>query len=727
MVRSYLRGGVWKNSEDEILKAAIMKYGKTQWARVASLLPKKSAKQCKARWSEWLDPSIKKTEWKREEDERLLHLAKRMPTQWRTIAPAMGGGRTATQCLRRYQELLSDAAGSGSGGMSVADSHRLRPGEIDPNAEAKPARPDAIDMDEDEQEMLFEAKARLANTQGKKAKRKAREKQLQEARRMAQLQKQRELKAAGIGGGRNRMDRAYTNKAYSGINGAKKRKAGEINYNVEVPFETLAPQGLHDTTEEDRQAASIGFKRLMADDVRGKQKHVIEQEERKKDKARQKRARENNLAESVARVATLNDPGNQRVRSALVLPEPRVGSVEVEMIAKRLKRNGQVGLDKVLLAPTPTANSGLGYGGAPGSDGPSVHRTVMEEARSLIRRGNAKTPLMQEEGPDIGDRDDQSSIREWDSASALATVVRNDAAERALAKARVRHQRSKLKEGFSKLPAPQFAFEVSPIAPSGDGLSHPVKKDPVKEVDLGELEHERRATAEAEEAATWERRSAVLKQNLPRPVDVPPVSEVNTASEDVDHLVQCEMNRLIHRDAIEHPLVPGEAGGDGPRKRKRGDPQNLDEHIDDMYLTSAKAMVHAEAMNPLSDAATAAFIKTWEIIYAERVKREWSNGALAATQLSHLMGLLQKNQKAIAKYTKKTNVYLKGYDMRARKAWEHMQSSVHAISEINKQHHAIRALYAKESAALPKMIALLKDDCDRLKKQGVEIHDARHA
>ena len=49
MVRSYLRGGVWKNSEDEILKAAIMKYGKTQWARVASLLPKKSAKQCKAR------------------------------------------------------------------------------------------------------------------------------------------------------------------------------------------------------------------------------------------------------------------------------------------------------------------------------------------------------------------------------------------------------------------------------------------------------------------------------------------------------------------------------------------------------------------------------------------------------------------------------------------------------------------------------------------------------
>ena len=78
---------------------------------------------------EWLDPSIKKvrmlsfkvyyiiivthscillccwqTEWSREEDEKLLHLAKLMPTQWRTIAPLIG--RTASQCLERYEFLL---------------------------------------------------------------------------------------------------------------------------------------------------------------------------------------------------------------------------------------------------------------------------------------------------------------------------------------------------------------------------------------------------------------------------------------------------------------------------------------------------------------------------------------------------------------------------------------------------------------------------------------------
>ena len=90
--------------QDEILKAAVMKYGKNQWSRIASLLHRKSAKQCKSRWFEWLDPSIKKTEWSREEEEKLLHLAKLMPTQWRTIAPIIG--RTAAQCLEHYEFLL---------------------------------------------------------------------------------------------------------------------------------------------------------------------------------------------------------------------------------------------------------------------------------------------------------------------------------------------------------------------------------------------------------------------------------------------------------------------------------------------------------------------------------------------------------------------------------------------------------------------------------------------
>ena len=44
------------------------------------------------------------TEWSREEEEKLLHLAKLMPCQWRTIAPIVG--RTAAQCLEHYEMLL---------------------------------------------------------------------------------------------------------------------------------------------------------------------------------------------------------------------------------------------------------------------------------------------------------------------------------------------------------------------------------------------------------------------------------------------------------------------------------------------------------------------------------------------------------------------------------------------------------------------------------------------
>ena len=38
MPRVMIKGGVWRNTEDEIMKAAVMKYGKNQWSRIASLL-----------------------------------------------------------------------------------------------------------------------------------------------------------------------------------------------------------------------------------------------------------------------------------------------------------------------------------------------------------------------------------------------------------------------------------------------------------------------------------------------------------------------------------------------------------------------------------------------------------------------------------------------------------------------------------------------------------------
>merc|ERR1712141_788688 len=309
MVRMQIKGGVWRNTEDEILKAAVMKYGLNQWSRIASLLHRKAAKQCKARWYEWLDPNIKKTEWSREEEEKLLHLAKLMPTQWRTIAPIIG--RTASQCLEHYEYLLDKAADREAGLESGEDPRKLKPGEIDPNPETKPARPDPQDMDEDELEMLSEARARLANTQGKKAKRKAREKQLEEARRLASLQKKRELRAAGI---RVKLFRT---------------KKGRINYNSEIPFEKKPAPGFYDTGNEEFVAPKPKFGSLRQHELDEKRRDEEEQRQRKKDKDKLKARKENDIPS-----AMLNNDEPAKKRSKLVLPEPQIDDEEMEQIVK---------------------------------------------------------------------------------------------------------------------------------------------------------------------------------------------------------------------------------------------------------------------------------------------------------------------------------------------------------------------------------------------------------
>lgn len=352
MVRAIVKGGVWKNSEDEILKAAVMKYGKNHWARVASLMSRKTAKQCKARWYEWLDPRIKKTEWTREEDEKLLHLAKLMPSQWRTIAPAIG--RTATQCIERYERLLDMAATEeGVNEDSLESLRKLRPGDIDPHPENKPARPDPVDMDDDEKEMLNEARARLANTRGKKAKRKAREKQLESARRVAAMQKAREIKAAGFaagGGGHGVINRMLGFSRSSSLK--KKKSAGmEIDYATEIPFERAVPLGFYDVSEEtvegEERRANRKKRREMIEKMNKKIEERISRNKRKREKSV-------NLNSDTALQRELKNLEKQQKQEeslkykqtivGLRLPKPLVSDEEMNQIAKT------VGNEKIIEA-----------------------------------------------------------------------------------------------------------------------------------------------------------------------------------------------------------------------------------------------------------------------------------------------------------------------------------------------------------------------------------------
>lgn len=230
----YVKGGVWSNIEDQILKAAIQKYGTHQWSKVASLLQKKTAKQCESRWTEYLNPNLNFKEFSKEEDAKLLELSRRLPNQWRTIADIMG--RTAQLCIDRYNKLLEGDDAE----LGLTSSLELQVGDINIDAETKPAKPDKDELDDDEREMLAEARARLLNTQGKKATRKIRERMLEESKRVAHLQKRRELKQAGVD---------------FKIKAPKKKYDTQIDYNADIIYEQEPAEGIYDTSREDERAA----------------------------------------------------------------------------------------------------------------------------------------------------------------------------------------------------------------------------------------------------------------------------------------------------------------------------------------------------------------------------------------------------------------------------------------------------------------------------------------
>jgi len=639
-----VKGGVWTNIEDEILKASVSKYGLNQWARVSSLLARKTPKQCKARWNEWLDPSIKKIEWSKEEDEKLLHLAKLMPTQWRTIAPIVG--RTANQCLERYQKLLDEAeqheaSGLGltgpDGGESRAptadDVRRLRPGEVDPDPETKPARPDTIDLDEDEKEMLSEARARLANTQGKKAKRKARERQQEESRRLAALQKRRELKTAGIN------IKVTT------------RKKGQMDYNADIPFEKKVVPGFYDTTDEiernefqrthfDPKKAQVGGKR------KGEGDEDADRKRRKGDKDGPSASVQ--AALKAGQMQKIREAEQSSKRRALVLPAPQVSEGELEEIVKmgklgeranELARESDNDATRGLIsdystlntsapirtprapaqedhianeirnirALTQTQSSLLGGentplhegAGSTGFESVVPRRQVVATPNPLATplrtgaNGVGPTPLRVGQTPLRTPRD-SFALNSGDGEMSAVDGALNDVRMRELS---IRHQ---LKQGLASLPKPQdLEFEIE----LPEDQQEPKKTEELVE-DAAERDRRERELREARELLERRRRTQVMQRDLPRPVlvDYKALLQASSQIEDpAKSAIARETALLMAHDATKYPL-PGAA----PKITPAELPQ-----IDDSALMEARLQVLMETKDqPKPDAVQALWDKS---------------------------------------------------------------------------------------------------------------------
>lgn len=76
VLRTGKKIGPWTKEEDRIIIECI-NAGVTKWSEIAARVPGRIGKQCRERWFNHLDPSIKKTPWTDEED-RLLAEAQRV-------------------------------------------------------------------------------------------------------------------------------------------------------------------------------------------------------------------------------------------------------------------------------------------------------------------------------------------------------------------------------------------------------------------------------------------------------------------------------------------------------------------------------------------------------------------------------------------------------------------------------------------------------------------------
>ena len=664
MVRVFLKGGVWKNSEDEILKAAVQKYGKQQWARVASLLNRKTAKQAKARWQEWLDPTIRKVEWNQQEEQQLLHLAKLLPAQWKTIAPMIG--RTAVQCQEHYEKLLDDAAAAAggsngdtgvSGTASLREQTALRPGQIDPHPENKPAKPDPIDMDEDEMEMLQEARARLANTQGKKAKRKQREQVLNQAKRLADLQKRRELKQAGL------LSTQAKKKS-------SKRK-NEIDLGVEIPFHKVAPAGFHDVSNEkdanevvrQQRLSKINYQQINENLYRTRDKETAMMKQKEINRLRILEQSNEKYLKASLKKGNNDEEANPTVmfRQPLQLPAPTTieaserpyaaatddlesvypnKSVSSRKLATRtlLSDNNNVNdeynddetMSRRSHFTTTTAAASAYHPPAP-QRLPS-RAEMIQQALQLRDQERGPTPLVQNDPHDMDDGDDgeedddrklpaqpsgtmaavqDTTIPVFSSATTIRDIARQQ-------KKAIREAQAALAKALASLPVPQYEYELAlptsvETVTDDEGRDH---MDVEMAPDQADIEENERAERRLHAMKEYEARSSVLKRpELPRPQlhlcrSVPP-QQMQIKSSDARYnesslLIAKEAQILMVNDANNFPVLDHMDSSNKKNKKKRKDidtdPHTLNDTADipeleiipEDALSAAKRMMDDE-------------------------------------------------------------------------------------------------------------------------------------
>lgn len=106
--------GRWSKEEDKALTDAVKPHlndadlteDNLPWSRIAQYIPNRTGIQCQARWTEALDPSVRKGRWRKEEDGMLKAGVEKFGCCWIRVADSIPG-RTQRQCRTRWNQIQS--------------------------------------------------------------------------------------------------------------------------------------------------------------------------------------------------------------------------------------------------------------------------------------------------------------------------------------------------------------------------------------------------------------------------------------------------------------------------------------------------------------------------------------------------------------------------------------------------------------------------------------------